>query len=329
LADNREIALVGGKTLLGRELRDVLATSQPDIRLKLAAADEEEAGTLTVQAGEPAVINELDAENLRGAHAVLLAATPELSRNVLEMKLPGAIIDLTYAAEDDPRARLRAPMVEPAGFESGTKIHVIAHPAAIALAVFLNPLHLRHRVRRTVTNIFEPASERGTKGVDELQQQTVSLFSFKGLPKTVYDAQVSFTMLAQYGEGSKPSLQDIELRIERHLATLLANSSRAPMPSLRIVQAPVFHGHSFSLWVEFEDNPGVEAIGKTLAAAGVDVRGEDLEPPNNVGMAGQSGIAVGAIALDRNYPSACWVWMVADNLRLAAENAVAVAREAK
>jgi aspartate-semialdehyde dehydrogenase len=329
LADNREIALVGGKTLLGRELRDVLASSQPDIRLKLAAADEEEAGTLTVQAGEPAVINDLDAENLRGAHAVLLAATPELSRNVLEMKLPGAIIDLTYAAEDDPRARLRAPMVEPAGFASGTKIHVIAHPAAVALALFLNPLHLRHRVRRTVANIFEPASERGTKGVDELQQQTVSLFSFKGLPKAVYDAQVSFTMLAQYGEESKPSLQDIELRIERHLATLLANSSRAPMPSLRMVQAPVFHGHSFSMWVEFEDNPGVEAIGKTLAAAGLDVRGEDLEPPNNVGMAGQSGIAVGAIALDRNYPSACWVWMVADNLRLAAENAVAVAREAK
>jgi len=46
-----------------------------------------------------------------------------------------------------------------------------------------------------------------------------------------------------------------------------------------------------------------------------------------VSHAGQSGIAVGAIAEDRNNPDACWFWVVADNLRLAAENAVAVARE--
>ncbi len=51
------------------------------------------------------------------------------------------------------------------------------------------------------------------------------------------------------------------------------------------------------------------------------------EPPSNVGVAGQGGISVGAIAVDRNQPRACWFWLVADNLRLAAENAVAVAQE--
>jgi aspartate-semialdehyde dehydrogenase len=313
--------------LLGRELRDVLESSQ-QANVKLVAAEGEEAGTLTEQAGEPALITDLDVENLRGANAVLLAASPELSRRVLDMNLPGTVIDLTYEADDDPRARLRAPLVEPSGFESGTTVHEIAHPAAIALALLYNYLHLRHPVRSSVVHIFEPASERGSKGIDELQQQTVSLFSFKGLPKVVFDAQLSFAMLARYGEEASTALEQIELRIERHLATLLANSSRAPMPSLRLVQAPVFHGYSFSVWLDFDENPGVEAIEKILAAAGVDVRGEGMEPPNNVGTAGQSGIAVGAIALDRNRPSACWIWMVADNLRLSADNAAAVAREA-
>jgi aspartate-semialdehyde dehydrogenase len=46
-----------------------------------------------------------------------------------------------------------------------------------------------------------------------------------------------------------------------------------------------------------------------------------------VGHAGQSGIAVGGIAADRNDPEACWFWLVADNLRLMAENAVAAAKE--
>jgi aspartate-semialdehyde dehydrogenase len=322
------LALVGGETLMGRELRDVLATAQPALDVRLIAGEEDEVGTLTEQAGEPAVVTNLDLENLQSANVILLASTAEQSRKVLDMHLAAAIVDLTYTAEDDPQARLRAPVVEPAGFEAESKVHAIAHPAAIALALLLNPLHIRHRVRSAVVNIFEPASERGSKALDELQQQTVSLLSFKPLPKAVFDAQLSFSLLARLGEEAPSPLGETELRIERHLATLLANSSRAPLPSLRLIQAPVFHGYSFGIWVDFEENPGVEGVQQTLSAAGVDVRGDDLDPPNNVGVAGQGGISAGAIALDRNRPSACWIWMVADNLRLAAENAVAVARKA-
>ena len=51
------------------------------------------------------------------------------------------------------------------------------------------------------------------------------------------------------------------------------------------------------------------------------------DPPTNAAIAGQSGISVGAITADRNNSRACWFWLVADNLRLAAENAVAAALE--
>jgi aspartate-semialdehyde dehydrogenase len=44
-------------------------------------------------------------------------------------------------------------------------------------------------------------------------------------------------------------------------------------------------------------------------------------------MAAQSGIAVGAIEADRNEARAVWIHAAADNFRLAAENALAVARE--
>ena len=65
----------------------------------------------------------------------------------------------------------------------------------------------------------------------------------------------------------------------------------------------------------------------SLANDQIEIRSEGTEPPTNVGQAGQSGIAIGAILPDRNDADACWFWVVADNLRLAAENAVAVARE--
>jgi aspartate-semialdehyde dehydrogenase len=156
------------------------------------------------------------------------------------------------------------------------------------------------------------------------------LLSFKKLPHAVFDAQLSFSMLAKYGEDAKISLDETELRIERHLATLLALAGAgegAPMPSLRLIQAPVFHGYSFGAWVEFESDPSFETLESGLVSGSIEVRGSDFEAPTNVGQAGQGGIAVGAIAPDRNRPEACWFWIAADNLRLTAENAVAVARQ--
>jgi len=185
-------------------------------------------------------------------------------------------------------------------------------------------------IRRSVIQIFAPASEHGRAGVEELQQQTVSLLSFKTMPKAIFDTQLGFSMLARYGEEAPVALENSELRIERHLTTLLAlpgSGEGAPPPSLRLIQAPVFHGYSFSAWVEFEESPGIEALESGLASAGIEVRGADFEPPNNVGQAGQSGIAVGAVVPDRNEADAVWFWLVADNLRIAAENAVAVARQ--
>jgi len=194
-----------------------------------------------------------------------------------------------------------------------------------------NVAQKRNVAKRRLDNLDQvPASEHGAAGVEELQQQTISLLSFKPLPRAIFDTQLGFNLLAQYGEEAPFALQDSELRIEHHLATLLdlpGEGSGAPMPSLRLVQAPVFHGYSFSAWVEFDGNPGVEALESGLASASIEVRGGEFEPPTNVGHAGQCGIAVGAIALDRNNPEACWFWLVADNLRLTAENAVALARQ--
>jgi aspartate-semialdehyde dehydrogenase len=356
------VALVGSDSLLGREIRDLAATADPQLHLRLIAADEEKSGTLTRLGDEPAVVEELDQDALSRARAVLLAGSAESSRKALELAGDApdfAIVDLTYAAEERPDARLRAPMVEieMGEFKMGefearafemtesegwlpedarqdapedAAVHVIAHPAAIALALFLRRLQFRDPIHRSVIQIFAPASEHGVKGVEELQNQTVSLLSFKSLPQAVFDAQIGFTMLAKYGQEAPIALDESELRIERHLATLLGlpgDGEGAPMPSLRLIQAPVFHGYSFSAWVEFEENPGVEALENGLAIPPVDVRSGELDPPNNVGQAGQSGISIGAIAPDRNQPEACWFWLTADNLRLAAENAVMVARQ--
>jgi aspartate-semialdehyde dehydrogenase len=341
LVNRAQAVLVGSETLLGREIRDIASTSAPELELRLIAADEEKPGTLTRVGDEPAVVEPLDAETLSSASIVFLAGSGESSRKALDLadgleQYPATLIDLTYAADERPDARLRAPIVEEGCDEEDDQddresaVQVIAHPAAIALAMFLRRLQSNDPVRRSVVHILAPASEHGAAGVEELQSQAVSLLSFKSLPQAIFDAQLGFNLLARYGSEAPMALEESELRIERHLATLLnlpGEGEGAPLPSMRLIQAPVFHGYSFSVWVEFESNPGLEAIESGLAAGSIEVRGAEFDPPTNVGQAGQSGITVGAIAADRNNPEACWFWMVADNLRLMAENAVAAAKE--
>ncbi|HEV2444344.1 MAG TPA: Asd/ArgC dimerization domain-containing protein [Candidatus Sulfopaludibacter sp.] len=326
------IAIVGGESLLGKEVRELLEASNFGASVTLIASDES-ADTSVITRGreEPLVMSSLEASDVAAAKAIVLAGSAASSRKVYQ-QIRGAarapvLIDLTGALEDRPDTRLRAPMLEPPDFRAASAIQAIAHPAAIALGLFLIQLQKSARISRSVIHIFEPASERGHAGIDELQKQTVSLLSFKPLQKDVYDEQVSFNMLAQYGSDSPHSLAAIELKIDRHLASLLAGAGAVPMPSLRLIHAPVFHGYSMSLWVEFEANADLETIEQGLASSQIDVRGKEHEPPTNVGVAGQSGITVGAIAPDRNQPRACWFWMVADNLRIAAGNAAEVARE--
>jgi aspartate-semialdehyde dehydrogenase len=320
--------MVGGDTLLAREIRDLLSEAKPAPRVQLISAAADGSTLLSLEDDEGAVLAPLSAESLEGASIAFLTGSQASSRRALKLNPAGGpvLIDLAGALEDQPNARLRAPLAEPPRSREGaTSIHVVAHPAAIALTIFFTRLVEAGPIRRAIAHIFEPASERGQPGLDELQQQTVAVLNFQKLKQDIFDAQAGFNMLARYGEEAPEPLESIEQRIERHLASLLAAWPGAPMPSLRLIQAPVFHGHSFSLWVEFEEQTGVEALLAALERGGIDVRRDD--PPTNVGAAGQSGLSAGAIAADNNNARACWFWVVADNLRLAAENAVAVARE--
>ncbi|MDP9052685.1 MAG: hypothetical protein M3N93_00030 [Acidobacteriota bacterium] len=322
------IALVGGETLLGREVREVLGESALGRHVRLVAGTEEDTGTLTEIGGNPAFLAKLDPDAVQDANAIILAGSLESSRLALGANPEGFIIDLTYAAEDDPEARIRAPQVEGADYESDrTGPQIVAHPAATAIAMVLQRLAGSWPIARAIVHIFEPASEQGTPGIEELQQQTVNLLSFQPLPKKVFDAQLAYAMLAQLGSEAPIPLADIEERIERHLATLLERMEGVPMPSLRLIHAPVFHGYTFSFWIEFEDAPSASDIEEAMTQDNFDIRGGELEAPNNVGVAGQSGIALGAIAPDRNNGSAFWLWAAVDNLRLAAESAALIAGE--
>lgn len=319
-----QVSLVGAETLMGRELTEVLNQKRPDIIVKTFAASGE--GNFGEKDGEAVYLEALTAESLESDQAVLFAGTVPGAEKTYELvkQAGGApvVIDCTGVLESRPEARIIAPLVEepkPDGW-----LLIVAHPAAAGLALVLRRLSRYRNLKNAVVTIFEPASERGKSGISELHNQTTNLMAFKALPKEVFDAQLSFNLLSQYGSEAPFQLSAAEQRIERDLATLLSrmpNKAMIPIPSIRLVQAPVFHGYSFSLWLELESDVNAEDLGEALASAQIDVRTGDQEAPSNVGAATQSGLAAGDIRVDRNNPRAVWVWIAMDNLRVTADAA--------
>lgn len=322
------VALVGASALKGKEVKEVLEQrSFPTRRLTLLDEDEL-LGQLTEFQGEPAFIRTIDRESFQGVDYAFFTGAPLFTRHCWKLaEREGCrMIDVTEALEEQAPEALVAGPVATGEIPAGEgRIFVGAHPAALAISSVLRRLAASFPLTRAIVHVFEPASERGAAGVEELHEQTVSLLSFRQAPQKVFGSQLAFNLLAACGEESRPALVEVERRVGRHVECLL--SGRAPRPSVRVAQTPTFHAHSFSFYLELEEPREVREIEQALAGEGFDLRRATEEAPSAIGAASSNEILVGDIRGDSACPRGYWLWAAADNLRLAALNAVRIAEE--
>jgi aspartate-semialdehyde dehydrogenase len=126
-------------------------------------------------------------------------------------------------------------------------------------------------------------------------------------------------MVARYGAKADPPLDSAEARILRHYRKIAGDD--APQPSLMLVQAPIFHGHAFALYLELQNALDVQALTQALTGDHVVFPGADEDAPSNVSSAGQQNILL-SVKSDPAQPNGVWVWAAADNLRISALTAV-------
>jgi len=320
------VAIVGGATLKGREIADLLAERSfptQDVRL---LDDAESLGQLEAVGDEMTFIQSVNREQLEQVDIAFFASGEQYTRRNWEMARDAgcAIVDLSYGLEGVAAAVVRASWVEHELGEAPTPELqpapvVAAHPAAVVLAVLLLRAQGFGALRSVAATVIEPASEHGRAGMDELHEQTVNLLSFKELPRQVFDQQVAFNVLARYGDASEPTLQSVEERIARHFRKIV--SGRLASPALMLLQGPSFHGHVFAIYLETERPVAIEEFALGLAGEHVQITTEAGEFPNNVNAAGQNDILV-AVRPDAQRENGVWIWAAADNLRLIALNAV-------
>ena len=329
------VAIVGASSLRGKELKLVLEDRNfpaGDIVLLDASVA---AGTLTEAGGEPTFIRELDEDSFdRVRFAFFAGSVSDAEHNWMAAQTAGAtVIDMSGAVNASGRSKPWIPMLStvlqpppsagangsanPKPYYSPPSPVIIASTLAAALASF--------KPQRVVLNLFPPVSERDQLGIEELESQTTNLLSFRPIEKAIFGDQVAFNLLSAYGEDTKPTLAELRKEIAREVARYLAG--RAPTPAIQLIQTPVFYGYAFSAYAEFPSVVPPGQLESAFSGLGVKIASADDPSPTNISIAGESEIQLARIESDPGVTTGVWLWGVADNLRLAATNAVRIAEE--
>jgi aspartate-semialdehyde dehydrogenase len=328
----RRVAIVGAATLKGRELKDMLEARQfPAVDVRLLD-DDESLGQIDSVGEEATFIQSVSPEHFDGVDFAFFASDADYTHKHWQVaRDAGAtVIDMSYGLEQEAGAVVRSPWIEKEWMThdvllpivgDASNLQITAHPVATAIALLLGRARRASAIRNAVITVFEPASEQGRRGMDELHQQTVNLLSFQQLPKKIFDQQVAFNFLSRYGAESSLKLETIEQRILRHLRAITPAEAAAAQPSIMLIQAPTFHSHTFSIFLEMENNHSLGDFAQALAGEHVAVTHLPEEAPNNVSAAGQNDIQL-ALRRDAQRENAFWIWAAADNLRISALSAV-------
>ena len=311
------LAIVGSSSPLGKELRETLESSDfPAGKISLFET-EEYAGLLQEFAGEIQITQILSPETLADTDIAFFACSPEIMRAYAASgsPFPERTIDLTQT--DRPGLLFLKGVSDPVLLR-GAGYCVNPHPATIALGRVLSRIHAAFPVESVSVTLLEPASERGIAGVDELQEQTVGLLNFQGVENKTFSGQLAFNLLAEI-----PTARRTEELVRRQLASVFG--SGFPPVGMVAIQAPVFHSHALSVFLKLRESASPGQLAANLGEGGVTVHAEDGLSPSPVTVVGSDSVHVARLAVDPVIPGACFLWIVADNLRIAASNALQIA----
>jgi aspartate-semialdehyde dehydrogenase len=332
--DALKVAIAGANSLQGQDLKQQIeSTGFPAGEVRLFD-EEPAAGTLTDVGGEAALIQLVDESSFRGARFVFFAGSGEFaSQHGPEAVRAGAtVIDLTNGLAAHPGAKRWIPRLDavltppPPAPGAGPAAGLCISPSTPAIVTCSLAAALRElKPVRMVMLFFQPVSEQGRKGVEELEGQTVKLLSLQPMPQEVFDSQVAFNLLDRWGPESQGRLATMRERFAAEVRDYLG--SRATAPAMHLIQAPVFYGHAFAAYAEFSEPPRLNEFTGRLESVGFRSVGEADPGPSNVGVAGESKAMLSNAMQDPNVAQAVWFWGAADNMRLATSNAVQIAEK--
>jgi len=240
------------------------------------------------------------------------------------------VIDDSAQFRDEADVPLAVPEVNAHVIADYRKRRIIANPNSCVtlLLTALKAIHDAAGIERINVATYQAVSGTGKAAMDELAEQTTSIFNMKGVTSKVYPKQIAFNVLPVIGETTDNGYTHEEMKMLRETRKILEDETIRV--NATCVRVPVFFGHSQAVYIEtrekitaaaarrlLEKSPGVKVIDRAKAGA---------FPTAVTEAAGSDHVYVGRLREDISHPRGLDLWIVADNIRKgAALNGVQIA----
>ncbi len=321
------VGLVGATGALGSELLQVLEERTLPIEELVPVATDVSLGAEVEVAGSSIPV-ETEPPSLRGLDFLFLcvprASALDWVRLALHAEVP--CVDCSGAVAETGQVPLLVPDLGLA--EDALTQPVLALPPGPVLAwsLVLAPIHARARLCRVVATSLESVGGAGRGGLETLRSEVLALFNQSEPPEpSLFPCPVAFDCVPNVGDAGPGDETAGEAELARDLARLLG----AELPvAVTSVQVPTFAGVGASLAIETEEPLDPAGLRDLLGKApGVRVWDDGRAGPTTRDPTGGTAALVGRVRRDPSSDGerGLLLWLSADPVRLAAENAVRLA----
>ena len=239
------------------------------------------------------------------------------------------VIDNTSHFRMDPDVPLIVPEVNRHALMGFRERNIIANPncSTIQMVAALKPLHDIARIKRVVVATYQSVSGAGQKGMNELYNQTKSVYQLEEQDPKAFPVPIAFNVIPQIDVFMEDGSTKEEWKMVQETKKILDPEIEGVATCVRV---PVFVGHAEAINVEFEEpidaGQADEAFRETDGIVVMDTRepGGYITPKE---AAGDNAVFISRLRDDDTVPYGLTFWCVSDNLRKgAAWNAVQIAQ---
>jgi aspartate-semialdehyde dehydrogenase len=328
-----KVAVVGATGAVGREILATLAERGFPADEIVPLASERSAGQ-QVSFGEDEVlkVQDLAKYDFTGTDIALFSPGAKISAEFAPRaaRAGTVVIDNTSHFRMDPDVPLVVPEVNPQAIADYGKKHIIANPncSTIQMVVALKPLHELARIKRVVVATYQSVSGSGKEGMDELFNQTRSIYVNDPVKPETFTKQIAFNAIPHIDVFMEDGSTKEEWKMVVETKKILDPKIKVAATCVRI---PVFIGHGEAVNVEFEspldEHEARAALQEAEGISVVDHRADEgyVTP---VESAGEDAVYISRLRADPTVDNGLAFWIVSDNLRKgAALNAVQIAEK--
>ena len=194
-----KIVVVGATGNVGREMLNILSERQFPVDEIVAIASRRSLGTEVSFGDQTLITKDLETFDFKGWDIALFAIGSDATKKFAPKAAATGcvVIDNSSLYRYDPSVPLIVPEVNPEAISEYSKKNIIANPncSTAQMVVALKPLHDRARIKRVVVSTYQSVSGAGKEGMDELWDQTKSIYNpVTDVPPSKFTKQIAFML---------------------------------------------------------------------------------------------------------------------------------------